>query len=63
MKLLLVQLSDMHCFDSDNYLSGKIDKAIKAITTLGKVDDAVLIFSGDLTDKANPNQFRVGRKV
>ncbi len=63
MRLLLIQLSDMHCINSDNYLFEKVDKAIRAIDTLGKVDAAVLIFSGDLTDTANPNEFKVGRKV
>ena len=63
MKLLFVQLSDMHCSSSDGYLTRKIDKSIDAIKTLGKVDKAVLIFSGDLTNEAFPNEFKAGKHL
>lgn len=63
MKLLFVQLSDMHCHSSDYSLTEKLNKAVRAIRTLGKVDGAVLIFSGDLTDTADPNEFKTGRHL
>lgn len=63
MKLLFVQLSDMHCNDSADKYTCKIDKAVDAIRSLGNVDAAVFIFSGDLTDTAAENEFKAGRKV
>lgn len=63
MKLLFVQLSDMHCQVSNEKMFRKLEKAVAAINTLGKVDGAVLIFSGDLTDKNTRKEFSVGRKM
>jgi hypothetical protein len=63
MKLLFVQLSDMHCRSSDYPLTGKIFKAVSAIRTLGKVDGVVLVFSGDLSDTADPNELKTGRHL
>lgn len=61
MKLLFVQLSDMHCHKSDRYLTEKLYKAVSAIRTLGKMDGAVLVFSGDLCDTADSDEFYTGR--
>jgi len=63
MKLLFVQLSDMHCRSSDYSLTQKLDKAASAIRALGKADGVVLVFSGDLTDTANPNEFKTARHL
>lgn len=63
MKLLFVQLSDMHCCSSDYSLTEKLDKAVAAIRALGKVDGVVLVFSGDLSNKADPNEFKVGKRL
>ncbi|EHQ89551.1 metallophosphoesterase [Desulfosporosinus youngiae] len=63
MKLLFVQLSDMHCHSSDHSLTEKLNKAVSAIRTLGKMDGAVLVFSGDLCDTADPNEFKTGRHL
>lgn len=52
MKVLIVQLSDMHCESGDKYLSKRFRKAVNAIKTVGKVDKAILVFSGDLTNTA-----------
>lgn len=63
MKLLFIQLSDMHCRVSDYTLTQKLEKAVEAINTLGKVDGAVLIFSGDLANEASPNEFKTGKHL
>jgi len=63
MKLLFVQLSDMHCCSSDYSLTEKLNKAVSAIRALGKVDRVVLVFSGDLSDTADPNEFKTGRHL
>ncbi len=61
MKLLFVQLSDMHCKSSDATLMQKIDKAVDALNIIPPVDKAFLIFSGDLTDTAGSRQFQAAR--
>lgn len=63
MKLLFVQLSDMHCYSSDHSLTEKLNKAVSAIRTLGKMDGVVLVFTGDLCDTADPNEFKTGRHL
>lgn len=63
MKLLFVQLSDIHCHATDFSLIVKLEKAITAINTLGKADRTILIFSGDLTDTASVNEFRTGKHL
>lgn len=63
MKLLFVQLSDMHCKASDKNLTQKLEKAVSAIKTLGKIDQAVLVFSGDLTDTNSSEEYRIGRRL
>lgn len=63
MKLLFVQLSDMHCCSTDHTLTEKLNKAVSAIRALGKADSVILIFSGDLSDTANPNEYKTGRHL
>ena len=63
MKILIVQLSDMHCKSQDGEYSLKIRKAAVALKTLGPVQSAVVIFSGDLTNSASKNEFKAGKKI
>lgn len=63
MKLLFVQLSDIHCTEADKGNTEKIEKATVALATLGKIDGTIFIFSGDLADKARKEQFSVGRQM
>ena len=61
MKVLFVQVSDMHCRSTDFSLREKISKISNALKHLGKVDHVVLIFSGDLTDTASAYEFEIGK--
>lgn len=63
MKLLFVQLSDMHCKVSDKGTTQKLEKAISAIKMLGKIDHAVLVFSGDLTDTNFVDEYKIGKQA
>ena len=63
MRLLIVQLSDMHCTDHDYKKILKIDQATTALKTLGDFDGALLVFCGDITDTASKNEYSVGRSV
>ena len=63
MKLLIVQLSDMHCKKDDRNNTFKIEKAVQAICTLESVDSAMLVFSGDLANTAQKNEYSVGKQM
>ena len=63
MKILFLQISDMHCKAADAMCTLKIDKAVDAINTLPTVDKAVLVFSGDLTDTNSKNEYCIGKRM
>lgn len=63
MKILFLQISDLHCTDSSDTHSQKIEKAITALNSKVYYDKVVLILSGDLVDSASKNEFRAARKV
>lgn len=63
MKLLIIQLSDLHCMDHVDTSSIKIQKAVDAIVANGRFDKAIIVFSGDLTASAMPNEYKAARDV
>lgn len=63
MKCLFIQLSDMHCSSSADEYTQKIDQAVAAIKSKGPFDSIILIFSGDLTNQADKNEFKAAKKV
>lgn len=63
MKVLFIQLSDMHCHAKDYFNTKKIDMVVPAIKTLGNIDGAILVFSGDLADHASKREFTAGRRL
>lgn len=63
MKILFVQLSDMHIKANNYQFKTKIDKAVAAIKTLEKANHVVLIFSGDLVDTADINEFKAAKHI
>ena len=63
MKILFVQLSDMHCLSINRNNTVKIEKAVIALGTLDEVDGAVFVFSGDLANQAKRDEFVVGKQM
>lgn len=63
MKILILQLSDMHCNASDRTMSLKIEKTVSAIKTLGKVDGALLVFSGDLSNTGAKGEIHAAKHL
>ena len=63
MKILFLQLSDMHCQSDDILYNYKIDKAIISLKELGKFDKIFLVFSGDLANEADTNEYKVARRI
>lgn len=61
MKILFLQISDIHCKAGDQNLRQKILKIAPALKEIDHFDKIVFIFSGDLADKANENEYKVAR--
>ncbi len=64
MKILVIQMSDMHCNAGDGKRITKFVKAAQIIrNSFGKVDKILLVFSGDLTNTANINEFKAAKAL
>lgn len=63
MKLLIIQLSDLHATGKEDSTSEKISKAIDAIRANGKFDKAVVVFSGDIASSGGVNEYKAVRKI
>ena len=63
MKIAIIHLSDFHVKDSDRFVEQKIDSVVSALTPLEKIDDHVVIFSGDLSFSGQINQFKKSRHI
>lgn len=61
MKIAIVHLSDFHIHDRDKFLSQKTDGLLSALNILGKIDDYIVVFSGDLSYSGQINEFKQSR--
>lgn len=51
MKLLIIQLSDMHFENEDQVHSVKTDKMIATINAVVHADECIIIISGDMASR------------
>ena len=63
MRVAIIQLSDMHCRDTDINLTRKLEKAVRAIETSTSIDKAILVFSGDLVDTNSEEEYKAARRL
>lgn len=61
MKIAIVHLSDFHINAGERFLSQKIDGVLSALNILGKVNDYIVVFSGDLSYSGQVNEFKSSR--
>ncbi len=61
MKIAIIHLSDFHIRDKDNFSSEKIDRVLSALNVLKKVDEYIIVFSGDLSYSGQVNEFKKSR--
>lgn len=63
MKIAIIHLSDFHIKENDNFVFQKVDKLISALNVCGKVDDNIIVFSGDFAYSRHINEYRNARKL
>lgn len=61
MKIAIVHLSDFHIHAGERFLQPKINGILSALNALGKVDDYIVVFSGDLSYSGQVNEFKQSR--
>ena len=59
MKLLIIQLSDMHFENEDQVHSVKTDKMIATINAVVHADECIIIISGDMETAQAAMEFRL----
>lgn len=59
MKILFLQLSDIHIAKNSDGYAVNIDKIVQAINILGDIDECIIIANGDITQGGKPNEFKV----
>lgn len=64
MKVLFLHLSDMHCKESTNINNVKVDKIVQSVLGFkGKIDEVIIICSGDITWSGKVNEFKAAKTV
>lgn len=61
MKIAIIHLSDFHVREGDQFVSQKTKGVLSALNVLGKVDDYIVVFSGDLSYSGKINEFKQSR--
>ena len=61
MKIAIVHLSDFHVHAGDRFLPQKTEGILSVLNILGKVDDYIVVFSGDLSNSGQINEFKQSR--
>ncbi len=63
MKIAILHLSDFHLKKNDIIKKEKIEKIIDAMKVAGKIDEYIIVFSGDLTNSGQVDEYRNTRFV
>ncbi len=61
MRIAIIHLSDFHIKQRERFAQKKIDGITSALNVIGEVDDHLVVFSGDLSNSGNINEFKQSR--
>ena len=61
MKVAIIHLSDFHIKSWDHFEFEKIEGIVSSLNTLGKVDEYIIAFSGDLANSGAVNEYKKSR--
>lgn len=59
MKILFLHLSDAHFRENTKFRDINIQAIVKGLKQIGKFDECVLVFSGDIAQSGEANQYKV----
>ena len=61
MKVAIIHLSDFHIKDREHFERAKVNGIISSLNALDKVDEYLVVFSGDLANSGRINEYRQSR--
>lgn len=63
MKIAILHLSDFHVYAGEYFLKEKIEKFLESLNIIGRVDEYVIVFSGDLANSGKTNEYKSSRNI
>ena len=63
MKILFLQLSDIHIAKRSDGFAVNIPKIVQSLNYLGEIDECIIITSGDITHSGKINEFKVANDM
>lgn len=63
MKILFLHLSDIHIRENTILYQINANAMVRSLTQIGKFDECVLIFSGDITQSGGENEYKVAGRL
>lgn len=63
MKIAMLHLSDFHVKDGDYFLPKKTEGIFSALNVLGVVDEYMVVFTGDLANSGQINEYKRSRYI
>lgn len=63
MKILFLHLSDMHLKENTNISQINPNALVRSLSQMGKFDECIIIFSGDIANGGKINEYKVAGKL
>jgi predicted phosphodiesterase len=63
MRIAILHLSDFHVKENDRLSKEKIERFLESLNVLGKVDEHIIVFSGDLAFSGKESEYKKSRQV
>ena len=63
MKILFLHLSDAHLTQETNLSEINTNAIVNSLSQMGNFDECVLVFSGDIANSGNENEYKVAGRM